>query len=215
MGIKIFLIDDHNIFRESLRLLLESDSAIEVVGETGDGLNAFSLIRKKRPDVAIMDVAMPGLNGIEITRRITTKLCGIKVIALSAYSERKFILRMFTAGATGYLIKDCIFKELTYAIKAVAKGQTYISPAIADIVVDNCLIQAAKKAFPVFSVLTARQREVMQLLAEGKSTKQIAFFLRLSIKTVETHRSQLMDKLKIKSIAELTKYAIREGLTSL
>ncbi len=215
MGIRVFLVDDHNIFRESLRLLLESASDIDVIGETGEGQAALALIKKKRPDVVIMDVAMPGLNGIEITRKITTQFPGVKVIALSAYSQKKFVLRMFRAGAAGYLIKDCVFKELAYAIKVVAKGQTYISPKIADIVVNGYLRQSAKDVVDSFSALTDREREVLQLIAEGKATKEIAFLFKVSIKTIETHRRQIMEKLKIDSVAGLTRYAIREGITSL
>jgi len=215
MDIRVFLVDDHNIFRESLRLLLESASDIEVVGETGEGQHALALIKKKKPDVVIMDVAMPGLNGFEITRKITTQLTGVKVIALSAYSERKFVLRMFRAGAAGYLVKDCVFKELAYAIKAVAKNQTYISPKIADIVVNSCLRYSERDAAAAFSALTDREREVLQLIAEGKSTKEAAFLFKVSVKTIETHRAQIMEKLKIDNVAGLTKYAIREGITSL
>jgi len=215
MGIRVFLVDDHNIFRESLRLWLESAADIEVVGETGEGQAALALIKKKKPDVVLMDVAMPGLNGFEITRKITPQLGGVKVVALSAYSERKFVLRMFRAGAAGYLIKDCVFKELAYAIKAVAKGQTYISPKIADILVNGCLKHSAKDALDSFSALTEREREVLQHIAEGKTTKETAFLFKVSIKTIETHRAQIMEKLKIDSVAGLTKYAIREGITSL
>jgi DNA-binding NarL/FixJ family response regulator len=215
MGTRVFLVDDHNIFRESLKLLLESAPDIEIVGETGESGDALALIKKKRPDIVIMDVAMPGLNGIEITRKITAQLTGIKVIALSAYSERKSVLRMFKAGAVGYLIKDCVFKELVYAIKAVARGQTYVSPQIADIVVDGCLKQSAKDARSNFCTLTDREREVLQLIAEGKTTKEIAFQFKVSLKTIETHRAHIMEKLKINSVAGLTKYAIREGISFL
>lgn len=215
MRTRVFLVDDHNIFRESLKALLESAPEIEIVGETGESENAVALIEKSRPDIVIMDVAMPGLNGIEVTRKITTQLAGIRVIALSAYSERKSVLRMLKAGARGYLIKDCVFKELAYAIKAVVKGQIYISPQIADIVVDGFLKQPEKNARSGFSVLTDREREVLQLIAEGKTTKQIALQFKLSVKTIETHRAQIMEKLKINSVAGLTRYAIREGITHL
>ena len=215
MSIKIVLADDHNIVREALRVLLDNESDMEVVGETADGQATLGSVQKMRPDVVIMDIAMPGLNGIETTRKIIAKVPGVKVIALSALSDRRFIFHMFKAGASGYLLKDCIFEELARAIRCVAKNQIYVSPEIADDVVRDFIHQSFKKDFSVFSTLTDREREILQLLAEGKTTKQIAFLLKVSIKTIETHRLQIMEKLNIHSIAELTKYAIREGLTSL
>lgn len=215
MNIRVFLVDDHNIFRESLKLLLESAHDIEIVGETGESADALALIKRKHPDIVIMDIAMPDLNGIELTRKVTTQLSGVRVIALSAHSERESVLRMFQAGARGYLIKDCVLKELAYAIKAVANGQTYVSPQIANVVVDGCLKQSAKDARSGLSVLTEREREVLQLIAEGKTTKEIAFKFKVSVKTIETHRAQIMEKLQIESVAGLTKFAIREGITSL
>ena len=188
---------------------------MKVVGDVADGQAALHLVSEKRPDVVVMDIAMPGLNGIETTRKIITKVPGVKVIALSAYSDRKFVFHMFKAGASGYLLKDCIFEELACAIRTVAKNQIYVSPEIADTVVKDFIRQSPKNDFKVFSDLTDREREVLQLLAEGRTTKQIAFLLKVSTKTIETHRSQIMDKLNIRSIAELTKYAIRQGLTAL
>jgi two-component system response regulator NreC len=215
MGIEIILADDHNIMREALRVLLEKESDMEVIGEAADGQSTLRLAQEKRPDVVIMDISMPGLNGIEATRKITAKVSGVKVIALSAYSDRRFIFHMFKAGASGYLLKDCIFEELAAAIRAVAKNQVYVSPKIADVVVKDFIRRSLKDDLTVFSMLTDREREVLQLLSEGKTTKQIASLLKVSVKTVETHRQHIMDKLNIRSIAELTKYAIREGLTSL
>ena len=213
--IEIILADDHNIVREAMRLLLDNEPDMKVVGETADGLAALGLVRKKTPDVVIMDISMPGLNGIEATRKIIAGVPGVMVIALSAYSDRKFIFQMFKAGASGYLLKDCVFEELAFAIRSVAKNQIYISPKIADAVLKGSLRQFLKNDSSVFTVLTEREREVLQLLSEGKTAKQIASFFELSVKTIETHRQHIMDKLKIRSISELTKYAIREGLTSL
>lgn len=188
---------------------------MKVVGKTADGQATLGLVQKMRPDVVIMDIAMPGLNGIEATRKIITELPSVKVLALSAHSDRRFVFHMFKAGASGYLLKDCVFEELALAIRTVVKNQIYISPKISDIVVKDYIRQFLKNDFSVFSVLTDREREVLQLLSEGRTTKQITFLLKVSIKTIETHRQHIMDKLKIHSIAELTKYAIREGLTSL
>lgn len=215
MSIRVVLVDDHNVMREGLRALLKNESDIEVMGEAADGHGAFRLVSEIKPNLVIMDIAMPGLNGIETTRKIISKFSDVKVIALSAYSDRRFIFRVFKAGASGYLLKDCAFEELISAIRAVSANRIYLSPRIANIVVKDYLLQSSKNNTSVFSVLTAREHEALQLLAEGKTTKQIALLLKVSVKTIETHRQKIMDKLNIRSIAELTKYAIREGITSL
>lgn len=215
MSIKVFLAEDHNIVREAIRILLEKETDIKVVGEAADGQTALQIVGKVKPDVVVMDIAMPSLNGIETTRKIIAEVNGAKVIALSAHSNRKFVFHMFKAGASGYLLKDCFFKELVYAIRTVMENKIYISPEIATIVVKDYIRQSLNIDSSVFAVLTEREREMLQLITEGKTTKQIAFLFKVSTKTVETHRSQIMEKLNICSIAELTKYAIREGLTSL
>ena len=215
MSIKVVLVDDHKVMREGLRALLKNESDLEVAGEAADGQSAFRLVSEIKPDLVIMDIAMPGLNGIETTRKIISKFSGVRVLALSAYSDRRFIFRVFKAGASGYLLKDCAFEELVCAIRAVSARQIYLSPGIANIVLKDYLRQSLKNSTSVFSVLTDREREVLQLLSEGKTTKQIAALLKVSVKTIETQRSRVMDKLNIRSIAELTKYAIREGITSL
>jgi DNA-binding NarL/FixJ family response regulator len=215
MSIKIVLADDHNIVREAIRVLLDSESDMKVVGEAADGQTTLELVQKMSPDVVIMDIAMPGLNGIEATRKIIAKIPGVKVIALSAHPDRKFVFHMFKAGASGYLLKDCFFEELTCAIRTVTKNEIYVSPRIADVVVKDFIRQSLKKDSSVFCTLTDREREVLQLLAEGRTTKQIAFLLKISAKTIETHRLNIMEKLDIHSVPELTKYAIREGLTFL
>ena len=215
MSIRILLADDHKIMRQGLRSLLESEADMEVIAEAEDGLALLGLVQEMLPDIVIMDVAMPNLNGIEATRQIIGRAPGIKVLALSMYSDRRFITSMLSAGASGYLPKDCAFEELAQAIRAIAAGQTYLSPRIADIVVKEYVHHLKKTNSSAFSVLTDRQREVLQLLAEGKTIKEIARDLCLSVKTIETHRQQIMNKLNIHSIAELTKYAISEGLTSL
>ena len=215
MSIKIILADDHNIVREAIGVLLDSESDMKVVGESADGRTTLELAQKMNPDVVITDIAMPGLNGIGTTRKIIAKMPGVKVIALSAYSDRKFVFHMFKAGASGYLLKDCVFDELTCAIRAVVRNEIYISPRIANIVVKDFIHQSFKNDSLVFYALTDREREVLQLLAEGKATKQVAFLLKISPKTIETHRLNIMEKLNIHSVPELTKYAIREGLTFL
>jgi DNA-binding NarL/FixJ family response regulator len=215
MSIRILLADDHKIIREGLRSLLEKDPELEVIAEAGDGTTTVKLARKLKPEVVIMDITMPDLNGIEATRQIMAELLNVKVIALSMHSDRRFVVGMLKAGASGYLLKDCAFDELIHTVHTVVKNRTYLSPRITNIVVDDYLRQVSTTNSSVTSVLTAREREVLQLLAEGKTTKQIADHLYLSVKTIETHRRQIMVKLDIHSIAELTKYALREGLTSL
>jgi two-component system, NarL family, response regulator NreC len=214
MSIKVMIADDHQIVREGLRAMLEKEHDIKVVGEAVDGRITERLARELVPDVIIMDVAMPDLNGIEATRHIVAELPGIKIIALSMHDDRRFVLNMFKAGAKGYMLKDCAFKDLAKAIRVVMAHKTYLSHAIADIVLKDYLASSGPTKSSVFQLLSPREREVLQLIAEGKTSGQIADNLHISVKTVESHRQQIMMKLKIKSIAELTKYAIREGLTS-
>jgi DNA-binding NarL/FixJ family response regulator len=215
MSIRILLADDHKIVREGLRTLLEKKPGMEVIAEAENGYTAVRLVRKLLPDVAIIDIGMPDLNGIEATRRIIAQNPRIKVIALSMHSDSRFVKQMLKAGASGYLLKDCAFEELVQAIRAVVTNRVYLSPVIANTVLKDYLYHLSKTDFPILSILTLKEREVLQLIAEGKTTKEIALHLRISIKTIETHRRQIMNKLDIQSIAELTKYAIREGLTFL
>ena len=215
MKTKIVIADDHKIMREGLKALIEKQPDMEVAAEAQDGLAATKLARKLLPQVIIMDIGMPEMNGIDATRQIISENKDIKIIALSMHSDRRFVLEMLKAGASGYLLKDSAFEELVNAVHTVMTGQSYLSPRITDIVVKEYLYNLPKSESTVFTVLTVREREVLQLLAEGKSTKQIAATLNLSVKTVETHRQQIMEKLEIRTVAELTKYAIREGLTSL
>jgi len=216
MAIKILIADDHQILRQGLRTLLEKEPDLEVVAEADNGRSTVRLARETQPEVIIMDVAMPDLNGIEATRQIISEMPKVKVIALSMYADRRFVANMLKAGASGYLLKDCASEELVRAIRAVLANKTFLSPGVTDIVVKD-YVQAPLGAAEasVFTQLSNREREVLQLMAEGKSTNQIAECLHVSVKTVETHRQQMMQKLKIHSVAELTKYAIREGLTTL
>jgi DNA-binding NarL/FixJ family response regulator len=215
MNIKIILADDHKLMREGLRSLIMEQPNMTVVAEVEDGRSAVQTTAKLAPDIVIMDISMPGLNGIEATRRIMASGKNTKVIALSMHLEQRMVLEMLGAGAKGYLLKDCAFDEVIQAVQTVASHGTYLSPRITDIVLNECIQQIPKKEASKKTVLTPREREVLQLLAEGKKTKDIASILEVSAKTVETHRLQIMEKLDIHSIAELTKYAIREGLTSL
>ena len=214
MSIQIILAEDHKITREGLVSMLEDQPDMEVVGEAGNGREAIRLAQELSPDLVIMDVTMPDLNGIDATRVITSTPKNTKVIALSMYSDKQFVQGMMQAGASGYLLKDCAFDELVHAIRAVFKGDTYLSPGIAGIVVEDYVSKLSRSASSASSVLTRREREVLQLISEGKSTKHIATKLAISVKTVETHRRQMMGKIGIRTVAGLTKYAIREGLTS-
>jgi DNA-binding NarL/FixJ family response regulator len=215
MSIKIILADDHRIMREGLRALLEKEAGIEVIAEADNGRTTVELSRELNPDVVVIDIGMPDLNGIDATRQIVSESPAVKVIALSMHSDRKFVREMLSAGASGYLLKDSAFEELGTALSTVINNQTYLSPKIADTVVKDYLGKIETKESKLSPALTKREREVLQLIAEGKTTKDIASQLYVSIKTIETHRKQIMDKVGLNSVAELTKYAIREGLTSL
>lgn len=214
MSIRIILADDHRIMREGLRSLLEKQPDIEVVAEAENGRTAVQLVRELSPDVVIMDIAMPDLNGIGAAHQIITECHGAKVVALSMHADRRFVARMFKAGASGYLLKDCAFEELARAVRTVAANQFYLSPRIASIVIKDYVRRLTETDFSASSFLTTRQREVLQLLAEGKKPNEIASCLQVTAKTVETHRRNIMGKLGIHSVAELTKYAISVGLTS-
>lgn len=215
MSIKVILADDHKIMRDGLRSLLEKEPDIEVVAEAEDGRTAVQQVQELSPDLVIMDVSMHDLNGIEATRQIIAKYPDVKVLALSMHSDKTYVAGILSAGASGYLLKDSAFDELAEAIRVVISGQFYLSSRVAGIVTKDYVrhLSAASDS-SARSILTAREREVLQLLAEGKSKKQVALQLNMSVKTVETHRQKIMEKLDIYSIAELTKYAIREGLTS-
>jgi two-component system response regulator NreC len=215
MATKVLIADDHQIVRQGLRTLLEKEHDLKVVAEAEDGRATVRLARELLPEVIVMDVAMPDLNGIEATRQIVAEFPRTKVIALSMYADRRFVVNMLKAGAAGYLLKDCAYEELTRAIRAVLAHKTYLSPGVADVLVKDYMCGGPTQETSVFSVLTPREREVLQLMSEGRSTSQIATSLHVSVKTIETHRQQVMHKLNMHSVAELTKYAIREGLTTL
>jgi DNA-binding NarL/FixJ family response regulator len=214
MSIKILLADDHKIMREGLRSLIEKESDIKVVAEAAGGRTAVRLAKEVSPDVVIMDITMPDLNGIEATQQILSEAPNIKVLALSMHSDDFFVASMLKARASGYLPKDCATKELVQAIRAVVGGETYLSPKVAGIVVQGYRRIMSKSQPKRASELTSREREVLQLVAEGETSKKIAARLQVSVKTVEAHRQQIMDKLNIRTIAGITKYAIQKGITS-
>jgi len=215
MSVKVLLVDDHAIIREGLRSLLEKQPDMEVVADVDDGRRAVEMVRELSPDVVIMDVTMPRLGGIEATRQITSESPSVKVIALSIHSKRRFVADMLQAGAAGYILKECLFDELVQAIRAVSEGGRYLSPSITDVVVNDYVKRLSSDQESPLRSLTGREREVLQLVAEGRSTKEIAMELHVSTKTIEANRRQIMEKLGMHSVAELTKYAVREGLSSL
>lgn len=216
MSIRIVLCDDHQIIREGLRSLLDKQSDMNVVGEGTNGHEAISLAGKHSPDVIVMDVAMPDLNGIAAARRLRDEQPRLKILALSMHSDRRFVTGMLEAGASGYLLKDCAFSELANAIRTVATGGLYISPRIAGSVLQEFIRHSKPtRNAPQKVELTSREEEILQLIAEGKSTKDIAADLHVSVKTVETHRTHIMRKVGAHNVAALTKFAIREGLTTL
>jgi RNA polymerase sigma factor (sigma-70 family) len=215
MEIKVLIVDDHKIMREGLRFLLKDKANIVVVGEAENGREAISLVSKLKPDIVIMDIAMPDLNGMEATKMIISDNPDTRVIALSSHSGKEFVTGMFKAGASGYLLKDCAFDELFDAVKSVHAKHTYLSREISDVLVREYVTNIHTVIQEAPEELSIREKEVLQLMAEGNSTKEIADRLFISVKTVESHRKKIMQKLNMFTVSELTKYAIRSGLTSL
>ncbi len=213
MTSRVLLVDDHQIVRQGLRLLLERESDIEMVTEAGDGQTAINLVLASPPDLVVMDIGMPGLNGVEATRQIRAKNPQVQVIALSIHADKRFVAAMLQAGASGFLLKTEAARDLVEAIRTVMAGHKYLSPRLIDPLVDDYVEHLVDQGDP--SLLTAREREVLQLIAEGKTTAQIANQLMVSEKTAATHRQHIMEKLNLHNVAELTKYAIKEGLTGL
>lgn len=209
--VRILLADDHTLMRAGIRSLLEKIPGVEVVGEAADGREALGLVKARLPNVVLMDIAMSGLNGLEATARVVKEFPQVRVIILSMHANEEYVLQTLRTGASGYLLKDAATAELELAIQAVARGDTYLSPAISKRVIDDYLGRVNGEKTPL-DQLTPRQREILQLIAEGKSTKEIAFLLNVSIKTVETHRLQLMDRLGIHDIPGLVRHAMRIGL---
>jgi len=213
--IRILLADDHNIMRRGLRLLREKQAGFEVVSEAADGREAVERAEATKPDVAVLDIAMPNMSGIEAAQRITALLPHAGIVILSMHSDEGYLLRVLNAGAKGYLLKDSAENDLIEAIKAVSQGKAFFSPEISKILAEDYVRELKKRgAEDSYELLTSREREILQLLAEGKSNKDIATSLNLSLYTVETHRRNLQDKLNLHSLAELILYAVRKGIIS-
>ena len=215
MGVRIILADDHKIMREGLRALLAKQKEIEVIAEADSGRGVIELCSQLHPDVVVIDISMPDLNGIDAARQITRQAPDIKVIALSMHSDKKYVKEMLAAGASGYLLKDAAFEELGMAIATVLKNKTYLSPQITDTVVKDYVNENVPRDSIASTALSAREREVLQLLAEGRSAKEIAMSLSISALTVEFHKYQMMETLGLHSNAELVHFAIKNGLVEL
>ena len=210
MTIRVLLADDHALVRAGLRSLLAAMKEVEVVGEASSGEEALELAARERPDVVLMDIAMKGINGLETAARLRDRAPGVRVVILSMHSGEEYVLQALRAGAVGYLLKDAATGELELALRTVMRGESWLSPAVSRQVVEGYVQRVGGDA--TADVLTARQREVLKLVAGGKSTKEIAFMLNLSVKTVETHRAQIMERLGIRDVPGLVRYALRTGL---
>ena len=216
MAIKILLADDHQLVRKGIRQLIEAEPDMDVVGEAADGQQIVRMFLETTPDVVVTDIGMPGLNGIEATRRLTDLEPNARILALSMHNDPGYVTEILAAGAKGYLVKDAAVEELIRAVRTVASGMTYLSPTIAGDVVDEHIRNSPKQdRDSAFTVLTDREREVLQPLAEGRTTKEIAKTIHRSVKTVESHRRNIMKKLDLHTVADLTKYAVQHGLTDL
>ena len=213
MGIKIILADDHKIVRDGLRTLIQRETDMNVIAEAEDGKIAVKQVARLLPDLVIMDIVMPNMNRIDATRDIIKNYPNIKVIALSMHSDKRFVAGMFEAGASGYLLKDCAFEELATAVRAVMSNQTYLSPKIANVIINRN--RGCIKSSVMSSVLTQREGEILRILADGVPSKDIAASLHISVKTVQAHRQNIMRKLNINSGIDLVKYAIREGFITI
>jgi DNA-binding NarL/FixJ family response regulator len=216
MHVRLLLADDHVLIRQGLKALIEKENGLVVVGEADNGMATVKMVGETSPHVVIMDVAMPDLNGIEATRKIVCEHPQTKVIALSGHANKTYVREMLSAGASAYVLKNRAYEELVRAVQEVMQGRKYLSPDIARGVIDDYVEMAhAVSEHPAFTILTSREREILQQVAEGRSTKETADTLGVSVKTVETHRRNIMEKLDLHSVAELTKYAVREGVSSL
>ncbi len=215
MSIKILIVDDHKIVREGIKSMLEQETGFEVVGQASNGREALLSIPDTNPDVVIMDINMPDMNGTEATRKIVASFPKTRIIALSMHSDKYFVSEMLKAGASGYLLKDCSRKDIIQAIHAVAVNKSYLGPDITGIVLDDYIQKISTDNPKEMTVLTAKEREILQLITEGNTSKEIASLLDVATKTVESHRVNIMNKLDIHNIAELTKFAIRHGITCL
>jgi DNA-binding NarL/FixJ family response regulator len=215
--IRVVLADDHNLVRAGIRALLERLPGVKVVGEASDGHEALALVAREKPDLALLDIGMPSLNGLEAAPRIAREAPRTRLVILSMHSDEKHVAQALRLGVAGYVLKDACADELPVLVRAVMQGETYLSPGISRQVVEALKVRMAAAeagSDPVVELLTPRQREILQLYAEGKNTKEIASVLGLSVKTVESHRSEIGNRLKIRDLAGLVRYAIRTGLVS-
>jgi two-component system, NarL family, response regulator NreC len=213
--IRILLADDHTLIRGGLRLLVEQQPDLVVVGEAEDGRQAVALAASLKPDVAVLDIGMPSLNGIEAAKQITEGESRAAVVILSMHADETYILRALKAGARGYLLKDSTESDLALAIRVVAEGKSFFSPAVSKVLLEDYVRKLQRTGGEdSYDLLTPREREILQLVAEGKSNKEVANLLHLSVYTVETHRANFMEKLKLKSVPELILYAVRKGIIS-
>lgn len=215
MAKKVFLVDDHEVVRKGIGSLIKSMPGFEVVGETGSSLDSADLIVQLNPDIIVLDIEMPGKNGIEVAREIARIAPEALIIALSMHSEKKYVSEMFAAGARGYVLKDEAVDEFERALNAVSNGKKYLSPSLVDIVMNQVYEDNPASKSNLFAKLTNREKEILIYLADGYSTKEIAYELQLSTKTVDTHRQQILKKLEMDNLIELTKFAIKEGLIDL
>ena len=213
--IRILLADDHHLVRAGIRSLLEGLPGIEVVAEAGDGRDAIELVRTCSPDLVLMDITMGGMNGLEATACLLKEFPQLRIIILSMHANEEYVRQALQAGAAGYLLKDAATAELEVAVRAVARGETYLSPVISRQVIEEYLGGRGEAGAGPLALLTARQREVLQLIAEGRTTKQIAGLLDVSVKTAETHRAQVMERLGIRDVPGLVRFAIRHGLVQI
>lgn len=213
MSIRVMLVDDHRVLRDALRAFLDGEKDIAVVGEATNGRDALKLVRELKPDVVVLDVAMPDMNGFETAARIRPRYPAVRTLALSAHTDKRYVLGMLDAGAAGYVSKACAARELAQAIRVVAAGQSYLGPELADAVVGG--LREMRSGAGALQALSRREREVLQLLAEGHRSAAIALRLSIAVGTVEAHRRNIMRKLRMHSLSELTKFAVREGLTTL
>jgi two-component system, NarL family, response regulator NreC len=214
MPSRILLVDDHEIMREGMCALLKRLPDIEIVGQASDGRSGINMAKEFAPDIVIMDIGMPNLNGIEATRQLLADNPRVKVMALSTHSDGSIVAKMLKAGASGYMLKESAFSELMEGIAAMMEGKTYLCSKIAKVVFSDYVTMLSSPQWPGGDGLTSRENEVLQLVAEGKTSKEISQALNVSVKTVDSHREHIMEKLSIHNVAGLTKYAVREGITS-
>ncbi|MGJ5817580.1 response regulator [Paludibaculum fermentans] len=213
--IRIILADDHAVMRRGLRLVIEEHKDFQVVGEASDGREAVSLVEELKPDLIVLDISMPNMNGIEAARQIHEKQAGVSIVVLSMHSDESYVLRALKAGARGYLLKESAESDFILAIRSVSAGKAFFSPAVSRLLVEDYVRQLQDKDIEdSYELLTQRERELLQLIAEGKSNKDVANMLNLSLYTVETHRGNLMEKLNLHSVPELILYAVRKGVIS-